>query len=162
MNATKFAAALIAVSLECAAISAKSAELNHIGPDHVHDAMRGALNDNLQNVWAAGGKPHAVEVILAEAGASEGTVIERTLGDGPAETIEVTHGSAVRLVLHAPEGTEFHLHGYDLTGTAGPDGPVIITFLANHVGRFPIEAHGIEDGLSRAEKILAYIEVRPK
>jgi hypothetical protein len=94
------------------------------------------------------------------AGDFQGIVIERTLGKGPIETIVVAHGAAVRLVLHAPTGTELHLHGYDLAGAAGPVAPVIMSFRAEHLGRFPIEAHGIEDVLGRKEKALAYIEVR--
>lgn len=126
------------------------------------NTVRVTLNDNVHRVWAAGGKPVAAEVILTEAGAFAGTVIERSLGEGKAETIVVPRGAAVRLVLHAPAGTELHLHGYDLTGTAGPDAPVIMTFDAHHLGRFPIEAHGIDDVLGRAEKALAYVEVRPE
>jgi hypothetical protein len=126
------------------------------------NTVRVTLNDNVHNVWAVGGKPVAAEVILTKAGALKATVIERTLGKGPADTIVVTQGAAIRLVLHAPAGAELHLHGYDLTGTAGPDAPVIMTFDAHHLGRFPIEAHGIDDLLGRAEKVLAYVEVRPE
>lgn len=92
--------------------------------------------------------------------ALEGVTIERTLGDGLGETIIVRQGAAVRLVLHAPAGTELHMHGYDLAGTAGRDMPVVMTFSAHRLGRFPIEVHGIEDVLGRKEKVLAYIEVR--
>jgi FtsP/CotA-like multicopper oxidase with cupredoxin domain len=95
-------------------------------------------------------------------GAFEGMVVERTLGNGPPETITVRQGISVRLVLHAPEGTELHLHGYDLAGTAGAGAPVVMTFHASHVGRFAIEAHGIADALGRSEKALAYVEVRPE
>lgn len=92
----------------------------------------------------------------------EGTEIERALGDGPAETIVVPHGTAVRLILHAAAGTELHLHGYDLSGTTADGAPVVMTFHAAHSGRFPIEAHGVEDVLGRADKALAYVEVRPE
>lgn len=124
------------------------------------NSVRVTLNDNVHTVWAVDGKPVAAEVVLTKSGAFDGTVIELEIGDGPAETIAVAQGAAVRLVLHAPEGTELHLHGYDLTGTAGSGSPVTITFDAHHVGRFPIEAHGIEDDLGRSEKVVAYIEVR--
>lgn len=89
------------------------------------------------------------------------TVIERTLGAGPAETIVVSQGQTVRLVLHAPAGVELHLHGYDLSGTAVDGAPVVMTFRADHAGRFPIEAHGVQDVLGRNDSALAYLEVRP-
>ena len=89
-----------------------------------------------------------------------GTIIERRLAEGPAETIVVAQGSAIRLVLHAPGGSELHLHGYDLHGTARAGLPVILTFEAVHLGRFPIEAHGLTDVLGRTGRVLAYLEVR--
>lgn len=95
-------------------------------------------------------------------GRPEATVIERTLGDGPAETIVVSQGTTVRLVLHAPAGTRLHLHGYELAGTATEASPVVMTLHADHAGRFPIEAHGVQDVLGRTDKALAYLEVRPE
>lgn len=89
-------------------------------------------------------------------------VVEHTLGDGPAGTIVVRQGAAVRLLLHAPAGTKLHLHGYDLAGTAVDSAPVVMTFRADHVGRFPIGAHGVQDALGRSDRPLAYIEVRPE
>lgn len=99
---------------------------------------------------------------LAQAGVPGAVVVERTLGAGPAETLAVQRGADVRLILHVPEGTELHLHGYDLSGTAVGGGPVVMTFHAAHAGRFAIEAHGGEDLLGRAERALAYVEVRPE
>lgn len=98
----------------------------------------------------------------APEGASGAVLIERTLGEGEGETIVVTRGSAVRLILHAPAGTELHLHGYDLAAVSGPDALVVLSFRAEHLGRFPIEAHGAADVLGRKETVLAYIEVRPE
>lgn len=47
------------------------------------------------------------------------------------------------------------------TGIAGA--PVIMTFRADHAGRFPIEAHGTQaDALGRTDSGLAYLEVRPE
>jgi hypothetical protein len=126
------------------------------------NTVRVTLNDNLHNVWSVDGEPVASEVVLSKAGDFKGTVIERNLTEGPAETIAVTRGTSVRLVLHAPEGTDLHLHGYDVTGTAAPGAPIIMTFDAHHLGRFAIEAHGVEDALGRKDKALAYIEVRPE
>lgn len=89
-------------------------------------------------------------------------VSEHTLGEGPAETIVVDQGTTVRLVLHAPAGVELHLHGYNLSGMAADGAPVVMTFRAEHAGRFPIEAHGMQDLLGRTDSALAYIEVRPE
>ena len=95
-------------------------------------------------------------------GRSEMTMVELTLGGGPAETIVVRQGATVRLVLHAPAGTQLHLHGYDLAATAVDGSPIVMTFHAAHSGRFSIEAHGEQDALGRTEKVLAYFEVRPE
>lgn len=92
----------------------------------------------------------------------DGIVIERSLGEGANETIVVPQDAQVRLVLHAPAGMELHLHGYDLVGTAGRAAPVVLTFRAEHAGRFPIEAHGDHGLLGHGERALAYIEVRPE
>jgi hypothetical protein len=97
-----------------------------------------------------------------DTGRFESTVIERTLGDGPAETIVVSQGVTVRLVLHAPAGTQLHLHGYDLVGTATEASPVILILQADHPGRYPIEAHGVEDVLGRTDRALTYLEIRPE
>jgi hypothetical protein len=37
-----------------------------------------------------------------------------------------------------------------------------MTFHADHPGRYPIEAHGVQDVLGRTDKALAYLEVRPE
>lgn len=92
--------------------------------------------------------------------AFEGMVFKLRLGEGPAQTIVIRRGTKVRLIMHAPTGTKLHLHGYDLGGTAADGAPVIITFDAEHTGRFQIEAHGVEDLLGRREKALAYVEIR--
>lgn len=89
-------------------------------------------------------------------------VIERRLGQGPAETIVLPQGAAIRLVLHVSAGIELHLHGYDLTAEADGEAPVIMTFQADRLGRFAIEAHGVKDALGRSHKAFAYIEVRPE
>ncbi len=96
------------------------------------------------------------------AASSEEMVIERVLTDGPAETIMIRQGTTVRLILHVPTGVELHLHGYDLAETATGEAPVVMTFRADHAGRFPIEAHGVEDVLGRSDRALAYVEVRPE
>jgi FtsP/CotA-like multicopper oxidase with cupredoxin domain len=141
MHPTNFSAALAVACLLWMPASTGSAEAEQNMTGHAHNPASDA------------------DTAVA---AFEGTVIERTLGEGPSETIAVTQGAAIRLVLHAPAGTEVHLHGYDLRGVAGSDAPVVMTFRARHLGRFPIEAHEHEDVLGRREKALAYIEVRPE
>ncbi|SFU98305.1 hypothetical protein [Halomonas korlensis] len=117
---------------------------------------------DIADQWPA----HQVQGFVPEAPAkgkdNSATVIERTLGDGPTGTIVVSQGARVRLVLHAPADTELHLHGYDLGGTTANAAPVVMSFRADHVGRFPIEAHGVKDLLGRTDRVLAYIEVRPE
>jgi hypothetical protein len=120
------------------------------------------LNDNVHNHWAAEGERVASELVLTKAETFEGTLIERTLGAGDAQTIVVAKGGAVRLVFHMGEATDLHLHGYDLTGTAAPGTPALFTFDADHTGRFAVVAHDDEGVLGRKEVPLAYIEVRSK
>lgn len=105
--------------------------------------------------------PESIGIRIAGSGFS-GTTIERTLGSGPAEAVEVPRGATIRLVLHAPEGTEFHLHGYDAEATADSGEPAVMTFQADRTGRFPVEAHGVEDALGRSDRVLLYIEVLPE
>lgn len=91
----------------------------------------------------------------------DGIVIERLLTEA-AEVISVSHGSFVQLRLTTPEPSELHFHGYDLSAAAGPQTVALMTFHAEHAGRFPIVSHRGDDLLGRAEKTLAYIEVLPK
>lgn len=126
------------------------------GPIGAHDSVSQGAADQTRRT-APEATPEA-----AEAGPSERLVIERTLGEGPAETIVVPQGRAIRLVLRVPPGAELHLHGYDLAGTAHGGAPVVMEFRAHHAGRFPVEAHGIGDLLGRADRVLAYVEVRPE
>ena len=102
------------------------------------------------------------EIISIDAEEFGGTLIELTVARASGETFRVGQGDAVRLVVSARVETELHLHGYDIVGTAGPDGPAVLTFIAIHSGRFAIEAHGNTDLLGRRHKAIAYIEVRPE
>jgi hypothetical protein len=112
--------------------------------------------------WAVHGEPVATELMLAGVDAFEGTVIERMLRKGDAETIVVTRGANVRLIFHSEAETELHLHGYDLVGVTGPGTPAVFTFKAVHTGRFAVVAHDDDSLLGRKEVALAYIEVRPE
>ena len=110
--------------------------------------------------WLAHQSHESVAKAHGKAEDTGATVIERTLGEDRAGTIVVRQGTTVRLVLHAPAGVELHLHGYDLAGTAADTAPVVMTFRADHAGRFPIEAHGVQDVLGRTDRVVAYLEVR--
>ena len=91
----------------------------------------------------------------------EGVVIERLLTEA-AVVISVSLGSFVQLRLTTPEPSELHFHGYDISAAAGPQTVALMTFHAEHSGRFPIVSHTGDDLLGRAEKTLAYIEVLPE
>ena len=88
-------------------------------------------------------------------------VIKRRLNE-VAKVISIPHGSHLQLRLTTPELTELHLHGYDLSANAGPQTEAVMTFHAEHVGRFAIVSHDGHDLLGRSEKALAYVEVLPK
>ena len=102
----------------------------------------------------------ANEVVLST-GTTDRIVIERRLTE-LAEVISIPQGSVVQLRLTTPGPTELHLHGYDLSVVAGPDTVAVMTFHAEHAGRFAIVSHSGDDLLGRAEKPLAYIEVAPE
>lgn len=150
MRATTLAAFLFAICVTAVGAGVPKAGPGLSGQAQAHDVAREAA------------EAPAAPLSETADGLRDERVIERRLGSGPAESIVVTEGDSIRLVLHAPEGTELHLHGYDIAGTAGPRAPVVMTFRAIHVGRFPIEAHGMEDSLGRRDRPIAYLEVRPE
>jgi len=91
----------------------------------------------------------------------DGIVIERQLTDA-AVVISIPLGSHVQLHLSTPEPTKLYFDAYDLSAIAGPHTVAVMTFHAEHAGRFPIVSHGGVDLLGRAEKTRAYIEVLPE
>ena len=108
------------------------------------------------------GHDHCVSTELAQSPDDfDGIVIERRLNKDPV-VISVPHGSHIQLRLTTPELTELHLHGYDLSANAGPQTEAVMTFHAEHAGRFAIVSHGGHDLLGRSEKALTYIEVLPE
>ena len=64
---------------------------------------------------------------------------------GGPKTVEVARGDAVRLVVAADAPDEIHVHGYDITKTAGPGTPARFVFRADLEGVFEVESHVAED-----------------
>jgi len=69
--------------------------------------------------------------------------------------IKVAEGDTVRWRVTSDEPDEFHLHGYDKHLSLQAGKTEILTFVASHTGRFPIELH-------RADVELAVLEVYPR
>lgn len=108
------------------------------------------------------GQDHGIPAEIAQSPEDfDGTIIELLLTE-VAQVISIPLGSNVQLRLTTPEPTELHLHGYDLSVAAGPQMVAVMTFHAEHAGRFAIVSHGGDDLLGRGEKSLAYIEVVPE
>ena len=56
-------------------------------------------------------------------------------------TLEAKQDDKLTIKLTSDETVTFHLHGYDLEGTVGPDMPVTLQFDAYATGRFPFTIH---------------------
>ena len=56
-------------------------------------------------------------------------------------TIEVKQDDKLTIVMTSDEPVNYHLHGYDLEGNAGPDMPATLEFDAYATGSFPITIH---------------------
>lgn len=135
----------------------------HIPGDWINpgeNIVRVTLNDNVHMTWAIDGVAIAAEAVVDMDGPFTGAQIVEMLTLDEVKTIEVSKGTDVRLVLHAENPLELHLHGYDLIARAAPGSPAVFTFRADRSGRFPLEAHGIEDLLGRKDRALAFVEVR--
>ena len=154
MRWSTFAMTLVAAA--CLAVPALAGGAGN--SDQSSDASHAHMHGKMR----AGGKPVEVESLLDNAHSFEGTLIRRTLSEGNVETITVTQGVLVRLILTSKIEAELHLHGYDLVEDAGPETPAIFTFDAAHTGRFAIVSHGDDSLLGRKEIAVAYIEVRPE
>lgn len=75
-------------------------------------------------------------------------------------TVVVVQGLRVEVTIIGAGAGELHLHGYDVTLRAEAGRPAVITFDAEHAGRFPLAMH-VEDALlGSRDKALLYIEVR--
>jgi FtsP/CotA-like multicopper oxidase with cupredoxin domain len=78
---------------------------------------------------------------------------------GGAKTIEVSKGDTVRIVVSADAPDELHVHGYDITRSAGPGQPARFRFKANAEGAFEIESHTAED--AGLDPLVARLVVAP-
>jgi len=108
-------------------------------------------------VWAhdTGGDSHSgAETDIA------GETIDIVPATGEPPVLVLAQGRAYRVLVHVREPVELHLHGYDLTARAAPGAPSLFGFVAEHTGRFPIEAHRDGDLLGRDSRPVAFIEVR--
>jgi len=71
------------------------------------------------------------------------------------ETLRVKKGDVVALRWHTDQPLELHMHGYDVETELTPEMDTTMLFVADMVGRFPIERHGAN------ESTVLYLEVRP-
>ncbi len=78
---------------------------------------------------------------------------------GGPKTVEVARGDAVRLVVAADAPDEIHVHGYDITKTAGPGAPARFVFRADLEGVFEVESHVAED--AGRNPLVARVVVNP-
>ena len=69
--------------------------------------------------------------------------------------VKVNQGDTLRLLVTSDEADELHVHGYDLHLPLKPGKTQILSFVAAHTGRFPIELH-------RADVELVVLEVYPR
>ena len=83
---------------------------------------------------AACGPNVAPEQIAVAANFAEGQMAPNT--------ITAKQGDTVTLKIESDNPGTFHLHGYDLQGEAGSNGPAEILFVADATGRFPLTFHG--------------------
>lgn len=91
---------------------------------------------------------------VAEAQVFEWVVKNGQRVSGP-ELISVKVNDRVTLKLLTDRADELHLHGYELHGETLADRPAMLSFVAEHGGRFAIELH--KSGLE-----LATLEVLPQ
>jgi hypothetical protein len=93
--------------------------------------------------------PPAVERISLSRGTVKG---------GP-KRIEATTGEIVRIAVSSDASDEIHVHGYDLTKTAGPGKPARFRFKATIEGDFEVESHTAED--AGKDPLIARLQVAP-
>lgn len=76
---------------------------------------------------------------------------------GEAQSLSLTQGSTVELRLLSDRTGELHLHGYDLELPVKAGEPALLSFSADHAGRFELELH------SKAGHVdLGALEVQPQ
>ena len=69
--------------------------------------------------------------------------------------VKMNQGDTLRLLVTSDEADELHVHGYDLHLPLKPGKTQVLSFVAAHTGRFPIELH-------RADVELVVLEVYPR
>lgn len=77
-------------------------------------------------------------------------VKEGKVVSGP-DVMKVTEGDMVKIKVTVDEDEELHLHGYDLETELKKDIPSELNFVANLTGRFNLELHESDLGLSVME-----------
>lgn len=100
---------------------------------------------------------------VGQAGAASGAehaLTVRVAPDGPPPTVQVPLGARVRLTVLGAGAGALHLHGYDVEAAASEGVPAVFVFDAVHAGRFPLEAHVVDDLLGEHAKALLFVEVR--
>ena len=85
-------------------------------------------------------------------------IVGGTVAGGP-KTIELTKGDVVRVVVTADAPDEIHLHGYDITRSAGPGQPASFRIEATLEGAFEMESHVAED--AGKDPLVARLVVEP-
>ncbi|GHF72918.1 hypothetical protein [Seohaeicola zhoushanensis] len=95
-------------------------------------------------------------------GAEDSVEVAVQLDLKTAQTVQVAVGSKVRLIVQSPQALELHFHAFDQSARVSPGKPAEFAFQATRTGRFAIEAHGIVDALGRHERVVLYVEVRPR
>lgn len=76
---------------------------------------------------------------------------------GEPQSYRLSQGAQVELQLRSDRAGELHLHGYDLEAKVQPGLPTLLSFRADHAGRFEMELH------SKAGHIdLGALEVQPQ
>lgn len=72
------------------------------------------------------------------------------LSSGP-ETIQVTEGDDVQIIVTSDVVDELHLHGYDKTLNLLKNQPVTLSFKATLTGRYVYELHDTETAIGALE-----------
>ncbi len=78
---------------------------------------------------------------------------------GGVQSIRVSKGDRVRIVVSADAADTLHLHGYDIEQEAEPGKPAVFAFTANLEGVYELESHTAED--AGLEPVVARLAVEP-
>lgn len=103
--------------------------------------------------------PGDAEPSLAKA-AAELTVVRLENGRrvaGPA-VLRARQGETLNIRFYSDSDAELHVHGYDIHLELRADAGVLLSFVAEHAGRFEYELHGHQHG----HQALGAIEIQPR